>query len=193
MVAPQGAGKGTQADRLAAHYGIEHISSGDLLRTEVAKGTEVGRAAKEYLDQGDLVPDDVILQMMVRRLMAAAARGFVLDGWPRTIHQALALDDLVGDLPDVGLQAAINLDVPPDELRRRLLDRAGSEGRSDDTDSAIEHRLSIYERETRPLLDYYGRNGVLVVVDGNQPPDAVTKDLIGQLDACIAEEGPPGG
>jgi adenylate kinase len=78
-------------------------------------------------------------------------------------------------------------------LRRRLLDRAGSEGRSDDTDSAIEHRLSIYERETRPLLDYYGRNGVLVVVDGNQPPDAVTKDLIGQLDACIAEEGPPGG
>jgi adenylate kinase len=90
MVAPQGAGKGTQADRLAAHYGIEHISSGDLLRTEVAKGTEVGRAAKEYLDQGDLVPDDVILQMMVRRLMAAAARGFVLDGWPRTIHQALA-------------------------------------------------------------------------------------------------------
>jgi adenylate kinase len=193
MVAPQGAGKGTQAARLAVHYGIEHISSGDLLRTEVAKGTEVGREAKEYLDHGDLVPDDVILQMMVRRLMAAAARGFVLDGWPRTIHQALALDDLVGDLPDVGLQAAINLDVPPDELRRRLLDRAGSEGRSDDTDSAIEHRLGIYERETRPLLDYYGRNGVLVVVDGNQPPDAVTKDLIGQLDACVADEGPPGG
>jgi adenylate kinase len=193
MVAPQGAGKGTQAERLAVHYGIEHISSGDLLRTEVAKGTEVGREAKEYLDHGDLVPDDVILQMMVRRLMAAAARGFVLDGWPRTIHQALALDDLVGDLPDVGLQAAINLDVPPDELRRRLLDRAGSEGRSDDTDSAIEHRLGIYERETRPLLDYYGRNGVLVVVDGNQPPDAVTKDLIGQLDACVADEGPPGG
>jgi adenylate kinase len=191
MVAPQGAGKGTQADRLAVHYGIEHISSGDLLRSEVVNGTEVGREAKEYLDNGDLVPDDVILQMMVRRLMAAAATGFVLDGWPRTIHQALALDDLVGDLPDIGLQAAVNLDVPADELRRRLLERARSEGRSDDTETAIEHRLGIYERETRPLLDYYGRNGLLVVVDGNQPPDAVTKDLIGQLDERVTDEEPP--
>jgi adenylate kinase len=192
MVAPQGAGKGTQAGRLAGHYDIEHISSGDLLRSEVANGTEIGREAKDYLDNGDLVPDDVILQMMVRRIMAAAPKGFVLDGWPRTIHQALALDDLVGDLPDIGLQAVVNLDVPTDELRRRLQERARSEGRSDDTGTAVEHRLGIYERETRPLLDYYGRNGLLVVIDGNQPPDAVTKDLISSLDAQVKEDDPDG-
>ncbi len=191
MVAPQGAGKGTQALRLSERYGIEHISSGELLRSEVSKGTEVGREAQAYLDDGDLVPDDVILQMMIRKILQAAPKGFVLDGWPRTIHQALAADDLVGDLPDVGLQAAINLDVPLDELRRRLFARAQSEGRTDDSESAIEHRLAIYERETKPLLDYYERSGILVVVNGDQAPDAVTRDIVTQLSAIVREDLSP--
>jgi adenylate kinase len=185
MLAPQGAGKGTQAERLASHYGIEHISSGDLLRSEVAKGTEIGLQAGAYLDQGDLVPDEVILHMMVRRLLAAARTGFVLDGWPRTIHQALAADDLVADIPDVGLQAVVNLDVPAGELRRRLLARARNEGRADDTAAVIAHRLDIYERETRPLLDYYRAQRLLLVVDGNQPPDVVTKDIVAGLDERV--------
>jgi adenylate kinase len=185
MVAPQGAGKGTQAGRLSGHYGIEHISSGDLLRSEVANGSEIGLEAQAYVDQGDLVPDDVILQMMVRRLLQAAATGFVLDGWPRTIHQAIAADELVADIPDVGLQAVVNLDVPGEELRRRLLARARDEGRADDTALAIEHRLDIYERETKPLLDYYADQRILLVVDGNQPPDVVTKDIVAGLDKLV--------
>jgi adenylate kinase len=187
MLAPQGAGKGTQAARLSDHYGIEHISSGDLLRSEVANGSEIGREAQAYVDQGDLVPDDVILQMMVRRLLKAAATGFVLDGWPRTIHQAIAADELVADIPDVGLQAVVNLDVPGEELRRRLLARAGQEGRTDDTATAIEHRLQIYERETKPLLDYYRTQRLLLVVDGNQPPDVVTKDIVAGLDDRVQD------
>jgi adenylate kinase len=187
MLAPQGAGKGTQAARLADHYRIEHISSGDLLRHEVAAGTEIGQEAKSYLDQGDLVPDEVIMHMMVRRLLRAAITGFVLDGWPRTIHQALAADDLVSDIPDAGLQAVVNLEVPTDELRRRLLARAQREGRADDTGSAIEHRLEIYERQTKPLLDYYRAQHILLVVDGNRPPDVVTKDIISGLDALVRD------
>jgi adenylate kinase len=185
MLAPQGAGKGTQAVRLAAHYGIEHISSGDLLRSEVAQGTDIGRQAQAYLNQGDLVPDEVIMHMMVRRILRAAATGFVLDGWPRTIHQALAADDLVADLPDAGLQAVVNLEVPGEELRRRLVGRARDEGRDDDTAAAIEHRLDIYERETKPLLDYYRVHGLLLVVNGNQPPDVVTKDIVVGLDDLV--------
>lgn len=187
MLAPQGAGKGTQAARLAKHYGIEHISSGDLLRHEVALESEVGRQARAYLNNGDLVPDDVILQMMVRRLLQAAATGFVLDGWPRTVHQALAADDLVADIPDVGLQGVVNLEVPGPELRRRLLARAQDEQRSDDTAAAIDHRLEIYERETKPLLDYYRAQGLLLVVDGDQPPEVVTKDVIAALDGLVRE------
>jgi adenylate kinase len=185
MLAPQGAGKGTQAARLSAHYGIEHISSGDLLRSEVDKGSDIGRAVRGYLEQGDLVPDDLILQMMVRRLLRAAKTGFVLDGWPRTIHQALAADDLVSDMPEVGLQAVVNLAVPTEELHRRLLARAAEEGRTDDNRAVIQHRLDIYERETKPLLDYYRAQRILVTVDGDQPPDVVTKDIVTALDAFV--------
>jgi adenylate kinase len=187
MLAPQGAGKGTQAARLAAHYGIEHISSGDLLRSEVAKESDIGRAARAYLEQGDLVPDDLILEMMVRRLLRAARTGFVLDGWPRTIHQALAIDDLVTDKPEVGLQAVVNLLVPAEELHRRLLARAEQEGRTDDNDTVIEHRLQIYERETKPLLAYYRAQGILLAVDGDQPPEVVTKDIIAALEAFVTD------
>lgn len=188
MLAPQGAGKGTQAARLAAHYGIEHISSGDLLRSEVARGSDIGRAVRAYLEQGDLVPDDLILQMMVRRLISAARTGFVLDGWPRTIHQALEADDLVTDMPEVGLQAVVNLVVPDEELHRRLLARAAREGRTDDNGTVIQHRLDIYERETKPLLEYYRAQGILVSIDGDQPPEVVTKSIITALDALVPAE-----
>lgn len=187
MLAPQGAGKGTQAERLASHYGIEHISSGDLLRREVDRGSDLGRAVRAYVEKGDLVPDDLLLEMVVRQLLRAAATGFVLDGWPRTIHQAIAADELVDDMPGVGLQAVLNLAVPTPELRRRLLARAAEEGRTDDTGPVIQHRLDIYERETKPLLDYYGRQGILLTVDGDQPPDVVTKDIVAALDRAVRD------
>lgn len=193
MLAPQGAGKGTQAGRLAVHYGIEHISSGDLLRNEVAKGTDIGRSVRGYLEHGDLVPDDLILHMMVRRLLEASPNGFVLDGWPRTIHQALAVDDLVTDMPTVGLQAVVNLEVPTPELHRRLLARAAQEGRTDDTRAVIQHRLDIYERETKPLAEYYRAHGILLTVDGNQQPDVVTKDIFAALDAFLPFGSAAGG
>jgi adenylate kinase len=189
MVAPQGAGKGTQSVRLAEHYGIEHISSGDLLREEVALGTALGRQVRAYLERGDLVPDDLVLEMMLRRLRTAGPSGFVLDGWPRTLHQALAADELLasqsGEPAGVGFQAVVNLDVPLEELHRRLAARAEEQGRNDDDVAVVEHRLALYERETKPLLEHYRSRGILLVVDGNQPPELVAKAVISSLDALV--------
>jgi adenylate kinase len=189
MVAPQGAGKGTQSARLADHYGIEHISSGDLLREEVGLGTAVGQQVRAYLERGDLVPDALVLEMMLRRLRTVGPAGFVLDGWPRTLHQAMAADELLagqsGDQSGVGFQAVVNLDVPLEELHRRLAVRAEEQGRSDDDMTVVEHRLALYERETKPLLEHYRSRGILLVIDGNQPPELVTKAVISSLDALV--------
>src|ERR1700739_2526570 len=162
MVAPPGAGKGTQAKRLAEHYGITHLASGDLLRKEVAAGTEIGKAAAPYLERGDLVPDDLVLKMLtIEVLEASFEKGYVLDGFPRTLRQAEAAYQIGRQFEGVTLQAVIHLEVRREELHRRLLGRARREGRTDDDEATIWHRLEVYDQETQPLLGFYAERGLV--------------------------------
>jgi adenylate kinase len=188
MVAPPGAGKGTQAVRLARHYGITHLSSGELLRQEVAQGTTIGQAAAADLDRGDLVPDELVLEMLTQPALDAAGQGgYVLDGFPRTLRQAEEAYQIAQRYEDVGLQAVIHLKVGRDELRRRLLSRAHREGRKDDDEETIDHRLDVFDRETRPLLDFYARRGLVIDIDGEQPVDDVFADIVAALDGLRVE------
>ena len=187
MVAPPGAGKGTQAKRLAAHYGIAHLASGDLLRKEVAAGTEIGRAAEAYLERGDLVPDDLVLKMLtIEVLEASADAGFVLDGFPRTLRQAEAAYQIASQFDDVTLQAVVHLEVGREELRRRLLGRARAEGRVDDDETTINHRLEVYDRETKPLLAFYAERGLIVSINGEQSIEKVFADTVAAVDGLLA-------
>jgi adenylate kinase len=156
MVAPPGAGKGTQAERLSAHYGIAHLSSGELLRQEIAAGTGIGRRADAFLARGDLVPDEVVTEMLIKPVLEAAAHGgFVLDGFPRTLAQAEEAHRIAQSLDGIDLQAVLHLEVSRTEVLRRLLARARREGREDDNAITIAHRLEVYDLETEPLLDFY--------------------------------------
>jgi adenylate kinase len=187
LVAPPGAGKGTQAKLLAAHFGIAHLASGDLLRREVAAGTEIGRAAAAYLDRGDLVPDRLVIEMLRQPVIDAAARGgYVLDGFPRTRGQAEQAYQVALEVSGIELQAVVHLEVERDELRRRLLARAESEGRRDDNEATIAHRLDVYDSETAPILAFYAQRGLVVDVDGNQAVDAVFWDIVKAVEAVRA-------
>ena len=183
MIAPPGAGKGTQAARIAEHFGIEHIASGNLLRDEVRAGTELGRKAKRYLDRGDLVPDDLVLAMVSDRVKQGTddgGGGFVLDGFPRTVEQARAAEELLAG-PGAPIDAVIYLDVNHDESVRRLIGRAGQEGRTDDEEQTIRHRLDVFETLTKQLVNYYADRGLLIRIDGEQPIDNVTEEILKQL------------
>ncbi|HEX3540883.1 MAG TPA: adenylate kinase [Acidimicrobiales bacterium] len=191
LLAPPGAGKGTQAKRLSEHYGIESISSGELLRREVAKGTPCGRAAKDYLDRGDLVPDDLIRDIVVEQVKKADAKGgFILDGYPRNLSQAKEASRLADD-EGIGIDGAIYLDVSRDELLRRLLHRGETQSRSDDQEATIRHRLDVFDSETRPLLDYFREGGLLIPVNGEQPVEHVTQDIIAALTARVPPSQSP--
>lgn len=183
MVAAPGAGKGTQAERLAAHYKIEHLSSGDIFRKAVADGTELGRAANEYLQRGDLVPDELVIEMLSGPVLEAAQKGgYVLDGFPRTVRQAEEAYAIARQFEGIELQAVIHLEVPREELRRRLLARAGREGRTDDTEATIAHRLDVYESQTRPMLAFYSDRGIVCDIDGNQGVDEVFESIVAAID-----------
>lgn len=187
MVAPPGAGKGTQAQRLAAHYGIAHLSSGDLFRREVAAGTAIGREAEGYLKRGDLVPDRLVLEILAGPILeAAAAGGYVLDGFPRTRAQAEEAYSVAQQVSGVELQAVVHLEVGREELERRLLTRAHIDGRVDDTQEVIHHRLEVYDTQTAPMLEYYGGRGLVVDVDGEQSVDEVFSAIVGAVDALRA-------
>ena len=192
LVAYPGAGKGTQAEKLAAHYGIEHLSSGELLRAEVTNGTKIGQIAVDYLQRGDLVPDELVFEMLSTPVLEAARHGgYVLDGFPRTLRQAEKAYSFAQEVEGVELQAVVSLRVSADELRNRLLDRAGREGRSDDTEIGITHRFEVFEAETRPLLDFYAGRGLLIDIDGEQPVHDVFTDIteaIGRLRADGTED-----
>ncbi len=184
LIGAPGAGKGTQAERLAARFGIAHISSGDLLRQHVRDQTPLGRTVKSYLDRGDLVPDSLVMNML-RKPVLAATRGYVLDGFPRTIEQAQASYAVVRTL-GAEVQAAIHLDVPRDELMRRLNARGRG---AEDAEAVIEHRLDVYLARTVPLLHYYAGREWMFTVDGARPPDVVHEDIarrIQKLAALIA-------
>jgi adenylate kinase len=179
MIGAPGAGKGTQAERIAKHFGIDHISSGDLLRQHVREGTALGQVAKQYVERGDLVPDAVVMDMLRKPVVAANLRGgFVLDGFPRTIEQAEAAYATARDL-GVAVQVAVHLDVPREVLISRLLARGRG---SEDTAEVIAHRLDVYDERTVPLVDYYARRERLVRVNGARPVDEVTWSVLVQLE-----------
>jgi adenylate kinase len=181
LLAPPGAGKGTQGERLAARYGVRHIAAGDLLRAQAQAGGPLGGEIAAYQARGDLVPDQVVLDVLTPAVVDAAAHGgYILDGFPRNLPQAHAAADLAARL-GVTLQAAIYLYAPDDVLTRRLLDRATEGGRTDDTADVIRHRLALYAETTGPLVPYYTERGILVAVNADQPPDAVTADIEAKL------------
>ncbi|HEY2687653.1 MAG TPA: adenylate kinase [Streptosporangiaceae bacterium] len=187
LIGAPGAGKGTQAELLAKRFGIAHISSGDLLRQHVREQTSLGQTAKSYVDRGDLVPDAVVMDMLRKPVVAAAeAGGYVLDGFPRTVAQAEAAFAVAKTL-GAQVQAAIHLDVPREELVRRLLSRGRG---SDDTEEVIEHRLQVYLDNTVPLLEYYAGREWMFAVDGAQPPQAVHEDIVARLKriSALAEQ-----
>lgn len=183
LVAYPGAGKGTQATKLAVHYGIAQLSSGELLRAEVARGTRIGALAADYLRRGDLVPDDLVFEMLSAPLLEAATNGgYVLDGFPRTLRQAEVAYSVAQEIKDIELQAVVYLRVGLDELLERLRARAVREGRSDDDEITIAHRLEVFETETEPLLGFYSQRGILLEINGEQPVEDVFGDIISAVD-----------
>ena len=178
ILGKQGAGKGTQCELLVGRYGVAHISTGDMLRAAVAADTPLGRQAKEVMDVGELVSDELILGIVAERLEAPdAAAGFLLDGFPRTEAQA---DGLFALLAPHAVSRAIDLDVADDIVTRRMLDR----GRADDTPEAIARRLELYEAETAPLRKLFADRGVLVTVDGLGTPAEVHQRIVSAIEAA---------
>ena len=218
LLGRQGSGKGTQADRLAHLYHVPHISTGEAFRAAVREGSELGRTAQIYMDRGELVPDDVVVAVLREHLVKEAglgssrAGGFILDGFPRNIHQAQALADL---LAPEGLDVVVNLDVSTEEVLRRIAGRRVCPNcksgynlvdnppkndeicdacggalvqRDDDTEDAIRRRLEIYESETSPLVSWYTEQGLLATVDASGAPDEVTERAVKAIEAAHARQ-----
>ncbi len=199
LLGAPGAGKGTQAAKLVAEEGLCHISTGDILRAAVKNQTELGKKAKEYMDAGELVPDDLIIDLMRERIQEPdTAKGVILDGFPRTTTQAVALDGMLNEL-ERPLDAALLIDVDPEVIVKRLSSRRmcrdcgaiGTEAdgpsckacggemyqRDDDNEQTVRNRLEVYEKSTSPLIDYYRGCDLLVTIDGDRDPDEVYADV----------------
>lgn len=177
MGAP-GAGKGTQAKRLENELGLIQVSTGDLFRYNLKHETELGKLAQTYISKGELVPDGVTIAMVRDRLIQDdCKKGVILDGFPRNPAQAHALEDLLNDL-NGEISVVVYIHVDQDELVERLLKRAEIEGRADDNEETIRSRMVVFEKQTQPLLDYYGEKGLLVIVNGAQSVDGVTQELL---------------
>jgi adenylate kinase len=185
LIGPPGAGKGTQAKMLEQSLGMPQVSTGDLFRHNLKNETELGKLARTYMDKGDLVPDGVTVAMVKDRLAREdAARGAILDGFPRTQAQATALDGLLAELGG-RITVVPNIVVDREELVQRLLKRAQTEGRADDSEETIRNRMRVYEEQTKPLLDYYEQRGLVVDVNGRQNVEAVQRDLLQVIEqAC---------
>jgi adenylate kinase len=199
MIAPPGAGKGTQGALIAAHFHIPHIATGELLRDHVARRTALGQAVQAYLDRGELVPDQIVLDMTREAVIAAKAAGggYVLDGIPRTMAQARAAYDIAREL-QMTADVALHLQADDAELTRRLLARAALEHRSDDTAEVIAQRLALYHAVTAPILAWYRDRGILVSVDAMRPAAEVGREILALLDAirpslghALPSEPPP--
>ncbi|RPF49310.1 adenylate kinase [Thermodesulfitimonas autotrophica] len=208
IMGPPGAGKGTQAAEIVKELKIPHISTGDMLREAVKQGTEMGKKAKEYMDKGQLVPDEVIIGVVKERLGQPDCKvGFLLDGFPRTLPQAEALDQTLKEM-GIKLDAVINIRVPREKIVDRITgrrvcrscgdtyhvvnkppkesgkcDKCGGElyQRSDDTAETVNKRLDVYEAQTQPLLDYYGKQGIVLDINGDQPINKVLEDILSAL------------
>jgi adenylate kinase len=182
LIGPPGSGKGTQGAELSERFGVEHVAAGDLLRHEVETATPLGKQVAGYLERGELVPDELIIDLVMPKVLAAVAdNGYVLDGFPRSVGQAVEARRLA-EQEDSAATAAVYLDAPEDELVDRLLKRAETEGRSDDTVEAIRTRLRVFREVTQPLLDFYADRGLLHVVDATKSVDEVTAAIIDALE-----------
>lgn len=205
MLGAPGAGKGTQAKKIASKYGIPHISTGDIFRANIKNGTELGTKAKVFMDQGLLVPDELVVDLIMDRFQEADCQnGYVLDGFPRTIPQAKALDDALAKNNDA-MEYAIDVDVPDENIINRMSGRRACVGcggtyhlvtippktegicdtcggelilREDDKPETVQNRLKVYHDQTQPLIDYYQGKGILKTVDGTKSPEAVLEDII---------------
>jgi adenylate kinase len=195
MIAPPGAGKGTQSAIIAAHFDIPHIATGELLRDHVARQTPLGRAVRQHLDRGELVPDEIVLDMLREAFVAVAAAGggYVLDGIPRNMKQARAAYQIGREL-GMTANVALHLQADDRELVRRLLARASVERRSDDTEEVIERRLKQYRELTHPILAWYGERGILVSVDAMRPAEQVGREILAALEvmAPLVDHVPEG-
>lgn len=183
MLAPPGAGKGTQGGRIAARYGVPHIASGDVFREEVTRGSALGQRVRGYVEAGDLVPDDIVLDLLMGRVIAASASdgGYVLDGFPRTLPQAKAAFELALHAPArTTAQVVLHLDAPSQVLLERIAGRG--EGRADDSAQVAQHRLDVYAESTQPLLDYYAGRGIMVRIDATPPADEVSREIFAALE-----------
>ncbi len=182
LMGPPGAGKGTQAKVIAAHYGIPAISTGDIFRANVAGKTPLGLEAQRYMDAGDYVPDEITNAMVRDRIgLEDAKPGFLLDGYPRTLAQVHELDSMLEDY-SVELASVVSLTVDRDELVGRLLQRAQVEGRADDTEEVIRRRQEVYAEQTEPLISVYDERGLLLEVDGMGDIESISKRIFTSLD-----------
>ncbi len=182
LLGAPGSGKGTQGEKLVAHFGIPKISTGDALRAAVKAGSELGIKAKATMDAGKLVADELVIGIVEERLKQADAKhGFILDGFPRNTAQADVLDEMLDRLLQPPMSRAVHLAVDDEEIVGRLLDRAVKDGRTDDKEEVIRHRIEVYNAETRPLLDFYNRQHKLVRVDGIGTMDEIFARIIDAL------------
>ena len=182
LLGVQGSGKGTQAKRIASDYGLAHIATGDILRAAMADGTPLGLRVKPIYDAGELVPDDLMIELIRERLQSAdTGNGFILDGFPRTMAQADALDEMLSEI-DRPLSVVFELQVPVDVAIERLSKRAVEEGRRDDTPDAIAKRIELYHQETAPLVSHYRLAGNLVGIHGDRPATEVFAEIQEALD-----------
>ena len=178
-----GSGKGTQSDKLIEKYGLQHISTGDVLRAEIKNGTELGRTAKGYIDQGQLIPDELMVSILasVYDGFGRGHKGVIFDGFPRTIPQAEALKAMLAERGDK-VAAMIELDVPEDELMKRLLLRGQLAGRADDNEETIKKRLVVYHNQTQPLIEWYKQEGLHHHIDGLGELDRIFQDICAVID-----------
>jgi adenylate kinase len=186
LLGPQGAGKGTQAKRIAAEYDIPHVASGEILRAEMQAGTPLGLRVKDVYDRGDLVSDELMIELIRTRLgQTDTDAGFILDGFPRTTVQAEALDQMFNDIGR-NFSVVFALQIPDEIAYERLRKRAEIEGRADDTDEAIRRRLDNYHRETEPLIEYYRVRGNLVPIHGGRSENEVFAEIQSALEQVPA-------
>ncbi len=178
ILGPPGAGKGTQGKLIAADAGIPHVNTGDMFRAECAAGTELGERVRSILDVGDLVPDELTIEVVRARLgQDDTARGFVLDGFPRTLAQAEALDRVLAEIDRGELSVVLDFQVADEIAVQRLLGRAGVEGRSDDTPDRIQYRLEVYHEQSEPLVEYYRARGILVGIHADRTVEQVFSEV----------------
>ncbi len=183
-----GSGKGTQSENLIAHYELFHISTGDVLRDHIKRGTELGKTAKQYIDQGQLIPDELMIGILAQVIddnKEAAKKGVIFDGFPRTIPQAEALETLLNER-GTSVTAVVGLEVPEEELIDRLVKRGQMSGRSDDNEETIKKRLAVYHNQTSPLQEFYKEKGLYKAIKGTGTIDGIFEDIKAAIDSINA-------